>query len=202
MIILKKMKKLLWCVALVLGTSAFIGCSEETMDGPGDGGQQGGDSIQGTPKEYLGVTTFAGKLLRVADVVVKAEAGGVELFADTLTCEDQTSFGTDSLYDRLVLEASLYQFDPATHFVYYRNLGTPVQDVVWTATSMLNTDKVAALTDTLVTVSRPWNGFLVVKGFADQTSFGIESMTMRKSQLERYFEDARHTLRTDTLFVR
>lgn len=189
------MRKFLWRVALVLGAGALTGCSEETTEFP-EGGQTGSDSTVVVPKTYVGMTAISGGVFQVADVIVRAESNGRELFADTLTEAGQSSFGTDSLVDKALL-----LFDPTKHVVYYRNLGTPEQQVVWTATSVLNAEKVAALTDTIITVGRPCNGFIVL-GNSKLFSFNVESKTIRKSQLERYFEDTRHTVRTDTLFVR
>lgn len=190
----------MWRVALVLGAGALTGCSEETIEFP-EGGQTGSDSTVVVPKTYVGMTAISGGVFQVADVIVRAESNGRELFADTLTEAGQSSFGTDSLVDKALIGYSLSKFDPTKHVVYYRNLGTPEQQVVWTATSVLNAEKVAALTDTIITVGRPCNGF-IVWGNSKSFSLNVESMTIRKSQLERYFEDTRHTVRTDTLFVR
>lgn len=195
------MKRMLWSVAFVLGAFAWTGCSDDpkevTNNVPG-----GSDTTAVAPKMYVGLTTVPSGVLNVADVVIRAESDGREVFADTLTEAGQSSYGTDAELDQLFAGLASLGFNPEKQVVYYRDLGILEHSVVWTTTSVLNAEKVAALTDTLVTVGRPWNGFVVRGESGTSLSFSMGSMTIRKSQLERYFEDTRHTVRTDTLFVR
>lgn len=193
------MRKFFLSVALVLGTTALVGCSEETTETSGN--TDSGDQPEVVEK-YMGMTVFPKDMLRVADVAIQAEAGGVQLFADTVRSAEVSTYGTNALFDEIVLRCYPLVFDPDVYYVYYGDLGIPKQNVVWTARTLLNADKVNALTtDTIIQMHRPD----VVIAVQDPNKFmgsgSIGHIPVIKSKLNKFFEDERRTFNSDTLYV-
>lgn len=192
----------------VISLFAFVGqtlvsCSEHISE-MGDHGSGGGieSPEQGNSRKFVGVATFEKQILEIADVTVKAESGDSVLFIDTLSCADETCYEQDSLMDKsLLLLLESVGFLPEQHLVFYRPVAQPITaEVVWTVTSSLNQRKLESLQDSVCRVSTPWVGFVELgKPFEGVLSFN--SKFIHRKDIERYFSDARHTVKTDTLRV-
>lgn len=63
-------------------------------------------------EKYMGMTVFPKDMLRVADGTIQAEAGGVQLFADTVRSAEGSAYGTNALFDEIVLRCYPLVFDP------------------------------------------------------------------------------------------